>query len=92
MYSKNKSGPKIDPKGTRAVTDNQQDLAPSMTTCCFLPVNYDPTHFNKAPLIAPNIGLMFAQLSGRWANINKTMGLTALSSIAILSDSDMSHG
>ena len=38
MYSKNESGPKIVPWGTPDVTDNQLDLAPSMTTFCFLPV------------------------------------------------------
>ena len=38
MHSKNKSGPKIEPCGTPDVTDNQLDLAPSMTTYCFLPV------------------------------------------------------
>ena len=38
MYSKNKSGPKNEHCGTPDVTDNQLDLAPAMTTCCFPPV------------------------------------------------------
>ena len=35
MYSKNKSGPKIEPCGTPDVTDSQLDFAPFITTCCF---------------------------------------------------------
>ena len=50
MYVKNNSGPKIEPCGSSDVTDNKLDLAPSMTTCCFLTVKWDFNQFGKSTL------------------------------------------
>ena len=36
MYRRNKSGPRIEPCGTPAPTDVQEELAPGSTTFCFL--------------------------------------------------------
>ena len=49
IYSKNNSGPSIDPWGTPDITGNHADGTPEMKTRCWRPDKYEHNHLSREP-------------------------------------------